>query len=425
MKKISIFMALAAVALGFSSCSEDRDPVYHAPTQYVLNTPAMQDQYIELTEGNTLELSSSQPDYGYSAVAQYSAQMSLTSDFAQAYDLEAVDKTQARFQLKQEDIAVGICELAGITDEESYANYMAGLENGTTAVYFRAICQLAGVEGSQITSNVVSYNYVKPYFAVKMPGYIYLVGAPEGWAGPTESNAAHYSDWRLFEPDDAIGSKIYTGVFDVPAGSAMFRFYTALTGWDADSWGSQADDNPIQFPDFTSGSFTNALVKGKGAFEFPNWPGGKMTIVVDMSDENNATITIYEGEQSVVATKYIYLVGSISGWMAPGTENEEAYKAYRLADTTGEGIYVGSFAAAAGHVNFRFAEQLTPEGWDNPTQMGIQTDDGDVACTFSNGLYSGTYVTPGKGNWAFDLEADGTIEMTVNTNNKTVSYVLK
>lgn len=422
MKNLSIFLALAAVTLGFSSCSEDRDPVYQQPTTFVLNQPAMQDQYIDLAPGQTIELVCSQPDYGYSAVTQYSAQMSLTEDFAQAYDLESVDKTLAKMSIKQDNVCNGIVELHGFANADEFNAYYEG--KPYEKIYFRAVAQLDGVESSKIVSNVVAYNYLKPYYSVPSPGFIYLVGAPEGWAGPTESNAAHYADWRLFEPADGIGSKVYSGVFDIPAGSAMFRFYTALTGWDADSFGSQPDDSPIEFPDFTEGSFTNALVAGKGAFSFPNWPGGKMTIVVDMSDANNMTLTCTAGESQVVVTKYIYLVGSISGWKAPGTENADLYKDFRLADKTGDGIYVGSFPVEAGHVNFRFALELTDEGWENPTQIGAQAEDSDVACSFTNGTFSGPYVS-GKGNWAFDLTTGGTLELTVDTNNKTVSYVLK
>ena len=410
---------MAAVALGFSSCSEDRDPVYKAPTEFVLNTPAMQDQYIALTEGQTLELSCSQPNYGYSAVTQYSAQMSLTEDFAQAYDLEAVNPTQAQISLNQAKIALGMCELAGVNDDKSYQEVWNG-DPQPMKVYFRAIAQLQGVESSKIVSNVVSYNCIKPYLAVPQAGFIYLVGAPEGWAGPTESNADHYENWKLKEPEGAYGSKVYVGVFDVPAGAAMFRFYTALTGWDADSYGSQADDNPIEYPDYSEGSFDAMIVKGKGSFSFPSWPGGLMTITVDMSDPSNMFLNIQQGAQQVVVSKYIYLVGSISGWMAPGLDNEDAYKDFRLADDTGSGVYTGSFPVTAGHINFRFATELTDAGWDNPNQIGAQIEDGDVACSLSNGAYSGNYVN-GKGNFAFDIEEDGTFNITVDTNGKTVT----
>lgn len=413
---------MACVLLGAASCSQDRDPVLQTPTQFVLNEPAMQDQYIALTEGNTLELVASQPDYGYSAVAKYSAQMSLTEDFAKYYDLEPTVGGQARMTFKQENVAVGICELSGVTDEESFDRiFPDGMK--PEKVYFRAVCELEGVENTRIVSNVVSYNQLVGYFAVPVPGYIYLVGNPEGWAGPTESNAAHYADWRLFEPAEAIGSHIYSGTFEIPE-APVFRFYTALTGWDADSYGTQVDDNPVEFPEFTSGSFTSPVVKGKGSFSFPGWPGGQMTITVDMSDMNNITVTCSAGNVKPVITRYIYLVGSISGWNAPGTENADKYTNYRLADSTESGIYTGKFNVEAGEFNFRFALELTDAGWDNDTQIGSQEADANVDCTFTNGSFTGPYVY-GKGNWAFKVDKDGVVTMTVDTNNKTVSYTFE
>lgn len=415
MKKLSIILAMAAVALGFSSCSQDRDPVLQKPTTFVLNTPAMADQYINLTPGQMLELTASQPDYGYSAVASYSAEMSLTEDFADYRELAPKSEHMAAMLIKQEDVATALCELNGFDSEENYKDM------GMQKVYFRAVCEISGVADTRIVSNVVAYNNVKGYFAIPTPGFIYLVGQPEGWAGPNEGNAAHYADWRLFEPANAIGSKVYTGVFNIPAGQAMFRFYTELTGWDADSYGSQVDDNPIDF-EFVDGSFTTTIVKGKGSFNFPDWAGGEMTITVDMSNSAEMILTILEGSHEVSVANYIYLVGSISGWMAPGEENADAYMPYRLADNDGSGVYTATFTAPAGHLNFRFALNLEG-GWDNNTnQIGAAVDDGDVACSFSEGRYEGAYVV-GKGNYAFELEDESTISMTVDTNNSTVVFV--
>ncbi|MDE5573154.1 MAG: SusE domain-containing protein [Muribaculaceae bacterium] len=78
MKKISMFLACLTAIVGLSSCSQDRDPVLQIPTKFVLNTPALQNQYYQLEEGNTIELTCSQPDYGYSAIVQYSVEVSLT-----------------------------------------------------------------------------------------------------------------------------------------------------------------------------------------------------------------------------------------------------------------------------------------------------------------------------------------------------------
>lgn len=282
---------MALALFGLASCEQDRDPKYQAPTEFTLNEPSMQDQYIELTEGNTLVLATSQPNYGYSAVADYSAEMSLTEDFEKSMALEAVNPHMALINVKQEDVALGICKLSGVTNEENYKTVFPDGQK-PMKVYFRAVCQLSGVVGSKITSNVVSYNFLQGYFAVPVPGYIYLVGKPEGWAGPTQANEAHYAEWRLFEDNEAIGSKIYSGTFDINAGDATFRFYTKLTGWDADSYGSQVDDSPIAFPNFTGGSLALDVVKGKGSFEFPNWPGGKMKVTVDMSNMKTITATV-------------------------------------------------------------------------------------------------------------------------------------
>jgi len=421
MKKIAILLAAAGAVFGLASCSQDRDPVLQMPTSYTLNVPAMQDQYIDLTAGQTIQLVSSQPDYGMALIANYSAQMSLTEDFAQAYDLTPVKKTLAKMDIKQEDVALGVMELSGVTDEATFAQvYPDGLDY--MKIYFRAVSEVPDVEGTKIVSNVVYYNYLKPYFAVPVPGYIYLVGKPEGWAGPTESNAAHYESWKLFEPKDAIGSKVYSGVFDIPAGSAMFRFYTALTGWDADSYGSQEADAAIDFPDFTSGTFTSPIVKGKGSFNFPNWPGGKMTITVDMSDMKNITMTCTAGEVSVTVTKYIYMMGSAQGWDEPSTANADLFKDWRLADSTGSGIYTGEFTIPAGDWYVRFCMELNDDGWDNATQFGAAEGESNVDAAFSNNKFSSAYVM-GKGNWAFAGFAGGQVSVTVDTNNNTVEFV--
>lgn len=406
---------MAAVALGFTSCQEDKEPVYKQPTQFVLNTPAMEDQYIDLTEGNTLELVSSQPDYGYSAIANYSAEMSLTQDFSTFEAIEPTNNHLARMTFKQEDVALALCTLLGVSGEDSFNEmYPDGMPYMT--VYFRAVCQLEGVESSLIKSNVVNYKNLKGYLAVKTPGYIYLVGSPEGWSGPEASNAAHYAPWRLFEPENAIGSMVYSGVFDLPA-SPMFRFYTALTGWDADSYGTQVDDNPIDFPEFTGAdSFTAPMIKGKGSYNFPNFPGGTVTIVVDMSDMNNITLTIYPGAMTPTVTQYVYMVGNNGGWAEPvaGT-----YEDWKLADTDGSGVYANTFDFAdfsndGGVLYCRFYKELN--GW-GAAQWSSDASGGNVECA------SGVSYPTFAGEGCFVIPAAGRkIEVVLDTNQDQVTF---
>ncbi|MCM1452721.1 MAG: SusE domain-containing protein [Clostridium sp.] len=283
MKKLSIFMALVAVMLGFTACSDDTDPVYKDPTKFVLNTPALASQYYELTPDGTIVLTCTQPDYGFTASTTYGVEVALSED-GETYNIAPEVPTSAQIRIKASDLATAICVLRGIKTEDDWT------EEPARAVYMRATAQLAEHPNTLITSNWVKLDAVKEYFAVPVPGYIYLVGSPEGWKGPDAANADHYADWRLFEKDDAIDSKVYYGVFDMPA-APMFRFYTALTGWDADSWGSQADDSAIDY-ELANGSWEGSIVKGKGSFNFPKFEGGQMTLIVDMV---NNRITVVEG----------------------------------------------------------------------------------------------------------------------------------
>ncbi len=285
-------LAMAAVALGFASCSEDRDPVFHPAPEgsFKVYEPEMADLNITLEPGKVIELTcNGQPDYGFSAICDYSAEVSLTPDFAESYSIEPLNPSQSKIQLDQKDVATAITTLQGYTKEEQAGEYV---NQGFQPLYLRAVCSFAGIEESRMVSNVVAYNKVKSFFSVRVPGYIYLVGQPSGWKDPFAINANHYEQWRLLEDADKIGSKIYHGTFDIKAGEAQFRFYTKLgTSWDDNSWGSQADDNPVDY-ELVDGTFAGKLVKGKGSLNFPGWTGGKMNITVDMSDNANVTITI-------------------------------------------------------------------------------------------------------------------------------------
>lgn len=280
-------MAIACSAAAMVSCSDDSDPKFQAPTEFVLNTPALANQYYELTPEGTLVFTCSQPNYGFTASTTYGLQIAMTED-GDVYDIAPEVPTSAQIRVKASDVATGMCVLRGIKNEEQWDDPAA------MPLYVRATAQLGSHGSSYITSNWVKLSQVKGYFAVPQPGYIYLVGSPEGWSGPDEANAAHYADWRLFENTENIGSNVYYGVFDMPA-SPVFRFYTALSGWDGgDSWGSQADDSPIDYSLEPGGSITETLVKGKGSFQFPAFEGGEMTIIVDM---NSKKVTFADGNQ--------------------------------------------------------------------------------------------------------------------------------
>lgn len=288
MKKLSyILFSFISLLLATASCSglEEENPVIQTPTKLVLNTPATANQYVDLgydKDAGTVNFTCSQADYGFAASANYYMQVSLDESFSNFEEL-ATSYTSCNMNVKANEIAEAVCKLRGIKSEETYTDEPA------RKVFFRVRSQILKYEDTSILSNVVAMEKVKGYFALRLPGYIYLVGAPEGWSGPSEDNKGHYGDWKLFESDNAIGSKVYYGEFDIPAGKFQFRFYTALTGWDKDSYGIQEADAPLDIT-MTNGIYDGKIVKGKGSYQIPDWPGGKVKITVNMSNDSKMTV---------------------------------------------------------------------------------------------------------------------------------------
>ena len=288
MKKLSyILFSFISLVLATASCSglEEENPVIQTPTKLVLNTPATANQYVDLgydKDAGTVNFTCSQADYGFAASANYYMQVSLDENFSNFEEL-ATSYTSCNMNVKASEIAEAVCKLRGIKSEETYTDEPA------RKVFFRVRSQILKYEDTSILSNVVAMEKVKGYFALRLPGYIYLVGAPEGWVGPSEDQKAHYSEWQLLESDNAIGSKVYYGEFDIPAGKFQFRFYTALTGWDNDSYGIQEADSPKEIS-MTKGIYDGKIVKGKGSYQISDWPGGKVKITVNMSNDSKMTV---------------------------------------------------------------------------------------------------------------------------------------
>ncbi len=415
MKKLSILFACLVAVLSFNSCKEDADPQYHNPTKFELNTPALANQYYELTENGTIDLSWSQPDYGYAATALYKVQVAFSEVFASETDFVELNAEYklCNVQVLGKDIAEAMCKLRGIESEDDYTDEPA------RKLYVRVRAYINGIEGSDIVSNVIALEQVKGYCAIQSPGYIYLIGSPAGWVGPDAGNAETLANWRLFESANAIGSKVYSGVFNMPAGQLMFRFYTELTGWDEGaSVGSQKDDAPIAIT-LTDDMYEGNLVEeGKGSFQIDNWPGGSLKITVNL---NNFTVKMEAGGVDTSNKAFIYLVGQPSGWTTPDESAAAHYEDFKLYDLEGNGVYTGEFNIAAGEFIFRFYKALT--GWDADS-FGSQADDAPIDITMTDGVYTGQAVA-GKGSWQIPGWEGGRIHLSVDVPNGKVTFTQK
>lgn len=333
MKKIIMMTALGALlAAGFTSCKQNDEPKYKDPTTFTINTPALQNQLLEtnddMTNTETFNLFCSQPDYGYSAIANYSAIVSLDPsvpsteadiEAGKSLILENMNPTSGAMAIKTYALAIAANKLAGISEEDQYEG--SAFDKGPVTLYFRALCEIPGIESSRIvSSNVVTYNKVKVVYAVLKPGWIFICGDvttvdgshTQAFLAPAAANAAEYENFRLYEPVEQAGNKLYVGQFMLnpnengadhssPDNASSFRFFTELLGWtDTASLGSHTDDFYKEvITDAVSGGAMfqgDVVAKGLGNWAIHTTELLPLTIVVDVTGLN---VYVEEGLHNV------------------------------------------------------------------------------------------------------------------------------
>lgn len=289
-------MLLGGVAM-LTSCSTDNDsnPVVKSPTAFTINASPVADQYIQLSSSNKVNLTWSQPDFGYNAYATYKVQVGIVNNGTVTWNEKdgspkflSTPYTACNANISGEEIAQAICELDGFKDVDSYVDM--GFREIALRIY-ACIQSSVNVEvaGTGIMSdNYVTFPHMAAYCAIKSPAYIYLVGNPTGWAEPNQGNLDFYADWRLWEKEDEIGSNVFYGTFELAAGDLQFRFYRALTGWDTDSMGPQTNDAGVPSTFDSKGFFSGSILtapKSKGTWLFSGFAGGTVEMTVDLNQQ--------------------------------------------------------------------------------------------------------------------------------------------
>lgn len=180
----SALLLICAVCF-FTACSDDNDenPVVKSPTTFHLNTPALAANGIyDLTHSKSIELTCSQPDYGYPAVTRYTVEVATSADMSDARALSG-SYTTAKIEVDAAELASTLTDLylaKGISEHQFPL---------TAPVYIRvkAVQTTADnkeIEGTAITSNTIELS--KVYFAfslppVTVPEKLYLVGSFNKW----------------------------------------------------------------------------------------------------------------------------------------------------------------------------------------------------------------------------------------------------
>lgn len=251
MKKniISSMLLLAGLSF-FTACEDDRDsnPTIKQPTEFVLNTPVYANTTIDL-EASTenINMSWSQPDYGFPIVATYYVQISTTGNFTHSVDEADADKTGATVADYVQLDGVTSCKTA-ITPVifDRALNQLCKWEEGKVPatldlhVRVRSCINSASQNGLyEIISNTINMS-VSPYYMVlkdALPAVWYLTGNCIGDCGWNNSAAGlgtsliPMSIVKDFEYDKKTGSGQFEYIGYFPA-NAEFKIVKTPGDWN-------------------------------------------------------------------------------------------------------------------------------------------------------------------------------------------------
>lgn len=162
-----------------TACSDDNDsnPTIQSPTEFKLNTPALENTPIDLANSSKIMLTCSQPNYGYTASVQYTVQVATDENMTDAVELSETS-TSAKVAINASSLASALTNIF-VEKGKTEADFPMDVK-----AYFRLKANIVTsngnvVEGTEILSNVVSLNNIHLLFSlppVNLPSHVYTVG---------------------------------------------------------------------------------------------------------------------------------------------------------------------------------------------------------------------------------------------------------
>ncbi len=268
MRKLYISAALLLGVFAFSSCEDqDTTPVMQEPTEFVLNTPAYVNGTYDLEHSTTLELTCSQPDYGFTAATSYAVEVSLTNVFdGKESVVLGTTYSTARMNVDVAELAAALTSLATAADpdltEEDFPM--------VTEVYVRLVAKLTNSGKGEIASNVIILPNVRMHYAlpaVNLPEELYLIGQCNGWDW-----GAAYAFVPAYDNPNTADKKMFWRLAYLPAeGGLKLNFNKAWDGNEVGFAGVKCVDN------------ASAGVKASDDGNIVVTTGGWYLVVVDMT----------------------------------------------------------------------------------------------------------------------------------------------
>ena len=235
MKKLYILASLLIGAAAFSACEkQDNTPVLQEPTTFVLNEPAYKNNLYDLENSKSLELSCSQPDYGFTAATSYAVEVSLSGTFTSVYDAKKNPEgdykvlpttySTAKMAVDASEFAEALTSLTGIEDESEFPI--------VKEVHVRLTASLTASKKGEIHSNVIVLPNVRIHFAlpkVAAPEKMYLIGDCNGWDWGAAYEMVPGYDNAKANGNDGSHAEFWNVTY-LPAGGFKINFNKAWDG---------------------------------------------------------------------------------------------------------------------------------------------------------------------------------------------------
>lgn len=327
MKKLSYILCLPVIAgVALTSCKADTDPKIDTTKdfEFVLNTPQLATQFINLATNGNIQFTVSQPNYGVTVVPTYGLEISLNPDFTPitsqpvvdsegethvvpgTYALNLDSQLKGILVSKMADIAAGINELEGLYDEVAYTEKYGEGGGYVGPLYVRSTAYLGSglaAESTATVSNTVMLTQVQGY--ASFPSSEVFLSVPGG------ANGWNHLPQIIYTGDSDSGAMICKG-FAVVDG----EFKLTDGDWDGSgNWGTN-DGLTVN----ANGTFSASLIQNSQS----NFNGnGEMAtglyyFYVELFDMKNANDNAEVGTMTITPITNIYLPGDYNGWDAAG-----------------------------------------------------------------------------------------------------------
>ncbi|MFV0586466.1 SusF/SusE family outer membrane protein [Bacteroides reticulotermitis] len=299
MKKIFNILLLGVFALPmFTACETDDEsnPILNEPTSFVLNVPpyAVNNVY-DLKNGKSVELTCSQPDYGFPASTTYTVQISLDSEFteetsdakANYASLETLYST-AKMEVVASDMNAALLELWSVKNEGQ------PLPSEPVGIFVRLKAFITGSNKGVCLSNVIGMNVLGTNEkTLELPENMLLVG----------SMLNNWSVWKPMAKASGLNGQFWALVYFEE--NAEFKFGTKENEYIG------GDDTRVKLEDKANSGLT-AASNGNILVPTAGWYTVYIKVAVKGS-EYGFDIMFYPGE--------VYLFGETNGGVWEYNEN--------------------------------------------------------------------------------------------------------